>query len=98
MAGQQAFVNGMRAVAKADPVMKSIIERIGPLKLPEARERLGPDISGSRVGPAFCTVRMYTSRSSPAVNRLGISRKSGRRQGGGAPSWGTNRMTRAQLS
>ena len=38
MAGQQAFANGMRALAKADSVLKGIIERIGPLKWPEARE------------------------------------------------------------
>ena len=38
MAGQQAFANGIRALAKADPVLKGMIERIGPLKLPDARE------------------------------------------------------------
>ncbi len=38
MTGQQAFADGIRALANADSVLKGIIERIGPLKWPEARE------------------------------------------------------------
>ena len=38
MAGQRAFANGARALGKADSVLKGIIERIGPLKWPEAQE------------------------------------------------------------
>ena len=38
MAGQQAFAKGIRALAKADTVLKGIIERVGPLEWPEARD------------------------------------------------------------
>ncbi len=38
MAGERAFASGVRALAKADPSLKGIIERIGPIAWPEAHE------------------------------------------------------------